>query len=139
MKPLAQLLLVVLACGSARADGPKPAQATPLPGTKALTMTGDIASHLVAGVDKFLLKKLEQSVDSRATFWKRDLSSADAYNESVAPNRRHLAHILGVRDARVVFDGLTLVSTTTQPSLVGRGGNYDVHAVRWPAFGDVHG
>ena len=33
----------------------------PLPGTKPLTMTGDIASEMVAGADRFLLKQIEES------------------------------------------------------------------------------
>ena len=32
----------------------------PLTGTKPLTMTGDIASELVAGVDRFLLKQINR-------------------------------------------------------------------------------
>jgi dienelactone hydrolase len=112
---------------------------TPLPGTKPLTMEGDIASHLVAGVDKFLLAEIDKSVERRAKHWKRDASSHENYNKSVAPNRQRLAHILGVRDARVPFDGVELVGTTAQPALVGRGDGFEVDAVRWGAFGDVHG
>jgi dienelactone hydrolase len=111
----------------------------PLPGTAPLTMTGDIASQLVAGVDKFLLRELDLSVERRARHWKRDFSSPEAYNKSIEPNRKRLAHILGVRDPRVPFDGPELVGTTAQPVLVGRGVNYEIFAVRWPAFGDVHG
>ena len=73
----------------------------PLPGTKPLTMTGDIASELVAGADRFLLKQIEESAAKREKYWKRDFSSAEAYQASVEPNRKRLAHILGVRDARV--------------------------------------
>src|SRR5205085_7096868 len=50
-----------------------------------------------------------------------------------------LAHILGVRDPRVPFEAPELVGTTAQPALVGKGENYQIFAVRWPAFGDVHG
>ncbi len=94
-----------------------------LPDTQPLTMTGDITSNLVAGVDKFLLREIDKAFARPVKLGDRD----------------RLAHILGVRDARVPFDGLEFVSTTTQPSLVGRGDNYEIHAVRWPAFGDVHG
>src|SRR5262245_22136598 len=73
----------------------------PLPGTKPLTVTGDIASELVAGVDRFLLKQIDESAGKRATYWKRDFSSHAAYDTSIAPNRARLAHILGVRDKRV--------------------------------------
>ena len=36
------------------ADGEKAKKVETLPGTKPLTLEGDIASHLVDGVDKFL-------------------------------------------------------------------------------------
>src|SRR5262245_10566076 len=48
-------LAVAVACSLARAE--------PLPGTKPLTEEGDIASKMVAGIDKFLLRELEQSID----------------------------------------------------------------------------
>ena len=87
--------------------GPSAAQepGSPLAGTKPLTMTGDIASELVAGVDRFLLKQIDASTADRAKHWKRDLSSAAAYQASIEPNRRRLAHILGVRDSRVRSGG----------------------------------
>src|SRR5689334_15918672 len=74
---------------------------TPLAGTKKLEMEGDIAAQLVDGVDRFLLKEIEKSVEGRAKFWKRDFSSPEAYNKSIEPNRKRLAHILGVRDKRI--------------------------------------
>ena len=140
--------LVVLACHSslgaadARKIGPgagQPIDGRPLPGTEPLAMDGDIASQLVAGVDKFLLREIDKSVERRARFWRRDFSSPEAYNQSIATNRQRLAHILGVRDPRVPFAPPELVGTTAQPALIGRGEGYEVFAVRWPAFGDVHG
>jgi dienelactone hydrolase len=115
------------------------ADSSPLAGTQPLTLQGDIASNLVAGVDRFLLRELEKSVEGRAKFWKRDFSSPEAYNQSIATNRARLSHILGVRDARKPFDGPEFVATTGQPALIGRGAGYEVFAVRWPSFGDVHG
>lgn len=112
---------------------------SPLPGTKPLELSGDIASRLVEGVDRFLLGELEKSAKRRAQYWKRDTSSPERYNASIEPNRRRLAHILGVRDQRVAFDALELVGTTKQPALVGRGEGYKILAVRWPVFGDVYG
>ena len=106
-----------------------------LPGTKPLTIEGDIAAQLVAGVDKFLLRELDKSVERRAKHWKRDFSSAEAYNKSIEPNRKRLAHILGVRDRRVPFDAPELVGTTTRPALVGKGDGFNIYAVRWPVLG----
>jgi dienelactone hydrolase len=110
-----------------------------LPNTKPLAMQGDIAAQLVEGVDKFLLREIDKSVERRARHWKRDFSSPEAYNKSIEPNRKRLAHILGIRDPRVPFDAPELVATTSQPALVGKGDNYEIFAIRWPAFGDVHG
>jgi len=117
------------------ADGEKAKKIETLPGTKPLTMKGDIASKLVDGVDKFLLRKIEESVGQREQYWKRDFSSAEAYNKSIAPNRKRLAHILGVRDERIPFAALELAATTAQSALVGKGDGFEVYAVRWPVLG----
>ena len=124
-------------------------EAKALPGTELLTIEGDVASQMVSGIDTFLLRELGASVKRRGKHWKRDFSSAKSYAKSIEPNRKRLAHILGVCDSRVPFDGLELVGTTKQPALVGQGNpplppvygglGYEVYAARWPAFGDVHG
>ena len=141
MERFVVLLVPALALGAcARACGQEaPGEVSPLPATRPLTTKGDIASELVDGVDRFLLKEIEKSVGRRARHWKRDFSSPEAYNKSIEPNRKRLAHILGIRDPRVPFDAPELVATATQPALVGKGENYEIFAVRWPAFGDVHG
>ena len=111
----------------------------PLPGTAALEMEGDIASNLVAGADRFLLRKLDDSTALRASFWHRDFSLPQAYEQSLTTNRQRLAHILGARDPRVDRVEMELIATPTQPGPVARGQGYEVFAVRWPSFGDVHG
>ncbi len=104
-----------------------------------LTLSGDIASNMVAGVDRFLLRKIDQSATNQERFWHRDLSSWEAYNQSIETNRQRLAHILGVRDARPANVEMRLEATTTESALVGHGSGFDAYAVCWPAFGDVHG
>jgi dienelactone hydrolase len=103
----------------------------PLPGTKPLSTTGDIASALVAGVDRFLLKQIDASPSKRGGYWKRDFSSHSAYTASVEPNRRRLAHILGVRDPRVPVPA---ASTNDRGPP-----DQPYKAVTWPAFADVTG
>ena len=112
-------------------------KAQPALDTKPLTLEGDIASQLVAGVDRFLLRELSASIARREQYWSRDFTSHAAYAKSVEPNRRRLAHIIGLRDERVAFDGLTLASTTVGASLVGQTDRITIRAVSWPAFGDV--
>lgn len=136
------LVVTLLLTGARPAVGEDLAKArdpAPLPGTRPLLMTGDIASQMVEGVDRFLLGEIEKSLARRAAYWKRDTSSPEKHAASIEPNRRRLAQILGVRDERVALDALELIGTTKQPALVARGDGYKVFAVRWPAFGDVHG
>jgi dienelactone hydrolase len=111
----------------------------PLAGTKQLALDGDIASQMIDGVDRFLLRKLDESVEKRERHWKRDFSSPEAYAKSIEPNRKRLAHILGVRDNRVPFDAPEIVSTLDLPPVWAADDTYQIHSVRWPAFGDVHG
>jgi dienelactone hydrolase len=110
----------------------------PLAGTEPLLWTGDIASRLVEGVDHFLLGETERSVLRRERLWNRDTSSAEKYAASIEPQRKRLAHILGVRDPRVPFERLQLVAGVAQPQVF-QARDYQVCAVRWPAFGDIHG
>ncbi|MCS6976599.1 MAG: dienelactone hydrolase family protein [Gemmatales bacterium] len=110
-----------------------------LPGTQRLTLEGDIASHLVSGVDRFLLREVETSAERRLARWKPDTSSLEAYQRWLEPRRNRLAHILGVRDPRASVPALEYQATTREPALLARGPQYEVHLVRWPAFGDVHG
>ncbi|MFV1967848.1 MAG: dienelactone hydrolase family protein [Pirellulaceae bacterium] len=109
------------------------------PGTERLTIEGDIASRMVDGVDRFLLRELERSIARRGSFWNRDLTSGDNYHASVEPNRQRLAHLLGVRDEREPFEGLELVATTNAPAIIGQSSGFEAIAVRWPALRNIHG
>jgi dienelactone hydrolase len=106
-------------------------------------MTGDIASELVAGVDRFLLRQIDESTAARAAHWKRAFSSEAAYLASVEPNRKRLAHILGVRDARPTVSRLSMESNLAGPNSgttdIGLAGDYSISPVIWSAFGDVTG
>jgi dienelactone hydrolase len=132
-------ILWALAVGFAFLRSVSASDTSPVPETRPLKSEGDITSQLVDGVDRFLLRQIDESVVKRQKYWHRDFSSAAAYNKSIEPNRQRLAHILGVRDARVSFDGPELVATPARPALVGKAKTFEVFAVRWPAFGDVTG
>ena len=115
-----------------------------LPGTAKLTVEGDIASEMVAGVDRFLLRELEASIEKRSQFWQRDVSTPEAYAKSVATNRQRLMRVLGVRDR--VPPGATeravqmqVTTDVSRSAVVGRGRGFEVQAVRWNAFADVTG
>ena len=132
-------ILVTVATIGGPGKGQGQAQPETLPETTRLEMEGDLASRLVSGVDRFLLRKLVESVGSREAHWQRDFSSHRAYEESISGQRERLRHILGVRDDRVPFEAPELVAQVGQASDLGRGRGYSILRVRWPAFGDVHG
>ena len=81
-RALVLLFLTLVAAPARSADGPS------LPNTQPLTLDGDIASRLVDGVDKFLLREIDKSVERRARYWRRDFSSPEAYNKSIESNRK---------------------------------------------------
>ena len=78
-----------------------PPQGDPLPGTSPLELEGDIASQLVEGVDRFLLREIGLSAEMRQQYWQLDVSSHETWSRSLQSLRDRLAHILGVRDPRV--------------------------------------
>jgi dienelactone hydrolase len=117
-------------------------QAEPLPNTDKLTLEGDISSQLVEGVDRFLLKRLDASIASRAKHWQRDLSSAEAYIKSVAGNRARLAEISGVVDERVTSDDVDTVQLLSLHGEIraGSGPNgLTVANIRWNSIRNMHG
>ncbi len=69
-------------------------------GTIPLTIEGDLASQMVDGIDRFLLKEIEKAAATRADRFKVDTSSPEAYEASLKPHREKLAKCLGIRDAR---------------------------------------
>ena len=78
-RPAAFLSLFLLFCSTTHAQ--------PLSGTQALDAQGDLAAQMVAGIDKFLLREIDRSVERRAAHWKRDFSSPANYEKSIAPGR----------------------------------------------------
>ena len=103
---------------------------TTLPDAPPLTLEGDIAAQLVDGVDRFLLREIEQSVNQRAKYWQRDLASPAAYDASIKKNRERLTHLIGLRDTRLILDSLDFVSSTAMPDKLAETTTYRVHAVR---------
>src|SRR5262249_20204876 len=99
----------------------------------------DLAMKMVAGIDKYLTRELAASVEKRKAHWKPDFSSAEAYAESVEPNRKRLKKILGMVDERKGFDDIEYVGGPKTPSLVAERDLSKLHAIRWPVFEGVDG
>jgi dienelactone hydrolase len=108
-----------------------------LPGTAPLATQGDLAAQMVDGINAFLLKETAAVAVQRDSLWKRDYSSAEAYERSVAPHRDRLRKIIGAVDPRVEVKALQFDATTSPKSVVGRGAGYTIHSVRWPVLEGV--
>ncbi len=115
----------------------------PIPGTVALEPAAgsDRSIAMVAGIDKAVMREIQEAAAARESLWHRDFSSPEAYDKSVQPNRVHLRRILGVleEDRRIPFTGLELVATTDHGSEVAEAQTYTVHVVRWPVLQGVQG
>ncbi len=113
-----------------------------LPGTAPLTIQRPLDEVMVAGINRFCLRELAASRESRATRWHRDLSSTQAYAASIAGNRERFRAAIGVVDPRLTADPLNphrfeLVSSLDRSSVVARNRHVTVHAVRWQVLDGV--
>ena len=133
------LSFVALACLAVFLSSPKLLGQTTIPGTQALLMEGDLSAQMVAGIDRFLMRMTDESVDQREQYWTRDFSSQEAYEKSLEPNRQRLRKVLGVVDERMSVTALELVATTSAPSLKAESDSCEVHAVRWQVLEGVYG
>ena len=109
MRRFLTLLIIILFSAAVIAKQPSESIQSPggpLPGTMKLDWEGDIVEKLVADADAdaFFLNETLETVKRQESFWQRDLSSVEAYEQSLEANREELARILGVVDARVDFE-----------------------------------
>lgn len=124
------LFLLVAVCSSASAFCQAPVGTTPL------TVEGDLASEMVAGIDRFLLDELESAAGKRKQQWHPDVSSVEAFEQWLEPQRAQLSRCLGLRDSRVAFESPEPVATVNDGGLVATTEQYRVFAIRWPVLAD---
>jgi dienelactone hydrolase len=122
------------------------------PGSKKLTWEGDLSVKMLDGAHQFIEKKIDNSIAQRSKLWKRDLSSKDAYEHSVEPNRTRFMKYIGVVDKNIPLVSYDVGFPETYPSpsmqkfsegndqvLVAETQQYRVYQVRWPVFNRVYG
>jgi len=110
-----------------------------LPGTAPLERRDEWSREMIAGIDRFADRELARAPETRATRWLRDLSSPAAYSRSVEPNRERLRRMIGAIDARHATPAMELSASAGRPARVAATAQYEVLAVRWPVFDQVHG
>lgn len=113
--------------------------ADPLPGTTLLTGDEDLSERMGAGVSHYYEREIQHSPEGRATYWKPDFSSSEAYAASLEPNRERLARLLGAVDPRPAPTDLALVASLSAPAKTAETDAFTVQAVRWPISEGIHG
>ena len=105
--------------------------------TEPLSIEGDLASQMVDGIDRFLLRKIAAATNDTELFTKADTSSAAAYVESLAGDRKRLAKMLGVVDERMSFDSPEVMATVAHSGgLIAITDKYRAYRIRWPVLAD---
>ncbi len=130
------ILLRVSLCASLFCVACTGLAAEPLPNTKPLTETGDLAAKMVAGIHKYLDRELADAPKKRDALWKADLASKEALAKSLPAKRERLKRILGVVDERVK-PNLEYVSGPGKTSLLAEIDGCKIHAVRWAVLPGV--
>lgn len=120
------------------AIGTSPGSAQSLPGTKPLEFKGDLARHMLDGMDRFLDKMLAQSAEKREAKWKKEVSFGADFETSIQPYRDRLRKLIGAIDPRPAFDALDYVGGSATASLIADAGDCKIYAVRWPALRGMH-
>jgi dienelactone hydrolase len=95
--------------------------ADPLPGTKPLTESGDLARKMVDGIHKYL---------------DRELAAAPEKRDAVKPDRERLRKLLGVVDERV-SPRLETIAPLHGSAVAGRPDGCEVTRVRWAVLPGV--
>jgi dienelactone hydrolase len=109
-----------------------------LPGTAPLTWQGDLSDKMMQGLHGFIEAKIAHSLEKRSAHWKRDCSSAAAYEQSIQANRQRFQKIIGVVDARLPVR-MERFGEDEAPALVAETDRYRVYQVRWPVLDGVCG
>lgn len=130
-------------------------RASHLADTQPLVLTGDIASELVDGVDRFLLRRLNASIVERSDRWSRLLSdsidpaetrpSQEVYAKAIETRRDAYRAMIGAIDARTKPTDWIIESTLeriTEPALateLASEHGLKILRVRWPVFEGLDG
>jgi dienelactone hydrolase len=111
-----------------------------LPGTQALSWEGDLSERMMDGAHRFVERKIDDSIESRQKYWKRDFSSRQAYEASVEPNRQRFMKSIGVVDRRLIPAMERFGAEDTETAgLVAETDTYRIYQVRWPVLEGVTG
>lgn len=97
-----------------------------------------MVARINAQIHRYFSRYNDQVVGQRGRYWSRDLSSWNAYHQSVKPKRKRLHEITGVVDERKAAK-MEYFSVGEAGSLVAETDRYEVYQVRWPVLEGIQG
>jgi dienelactone hydrolase len=122
------------------------------PGTKALPPEEDRSIKILDGAHALVEQKIREASSNRGNYWRRDLSTREAYERSVDENRQRFMKIIGVVDKgqpfhsykQVLHEGyppviMEKISFDNDPLITAETSKYRVYQVRWPVLNGVNG
>lgn len=123
-----------------------------MPESNLLTWEGDLSAKMMDGAHEFIEGKISESAVNRSEFWRRNLSSREAYEQSVEPNRRRFMKYIGVEDKSKPPGNYNIglkdrhppvlmerYSINNDSELIAETSTYKVYQVRWPVLNRVYG
>jgi len=106
--------------------------------TRPLSTTTDLASDMVDGIDRFLLKEIDDAAARRGQLWQVDLASDAALQASLQTHRESLARMIGAHDPRIAVQPIDETNVDLNVSaIIGTSNRFDVHAMRWPVLAEA--
>ncbi|MCX6619622.1 MAG: dienelactone hydrolase family protein, partial [Acidobacteria bacterium] len=96
---------------------------------------GELPARMVAGIDRFLTRRLADSPSARKARWHPDFSLPERYQASVDGNRARLRMRIGAADKRLPAAD----SLVDDGAPVSAGASFTVRRVRWPVFEGLTG
>jgi dienelactone hydrolase len=115
------------------------ADQAPLPGTAPLEIEADFAALTVAGVDRFLLRAIDQTKARRQERWKRSVRDARGDTSFAAENRRHLARMIGLFETQPAAVEFEFLAPAPTPRPIVATNAYSIWGVRWPVAEGITG
>ena len=110
-----------------------------LPDTAALSLEGDVAAQMIAGIHRYLDRELAAADSDAEESLRSPADSAAPPAARVIAKRQEFARNIGVIDERQPVSALEFVCSTTDPFRVAATRTYDIHAIRWPVLDGVDG
>ncbi len=113
-----------------------PAGTRLLDSSRQLDSDADLASDMVDGIDRFLVKMTERAEAARDREWIIDAEDEASYVVAIASRRERLRSILGIADPRPAEVAARPIVPPGDAGVLAESDDFIVHAIRWPAIVD---